>query len=248
MAEQEVENKQTAGAAPAVAEKPAAGAPETTPTEKPTQAKPEQTPAEKIQFFAKRKDEEAKKLAAENETLRKELESARQAKESTPAETEADDFGILEDPKKAVKKMRESVKNEILAELQGREQEKQHKSAAESARQWLLSQSHINEDPKFADSVVGNIQNKYMDVAGVNPQAAARLAYEDACRDFGITPGQSDGQSSAGVRPSAPQVGGKRVFSRAEIADYVYGAHPGSTEYSRRVDEVEEARREGRIR
>lgn len=243
--EAKAENQETGEKAPAaVVEKPQAGT-EITPTEKQT---PVQTPVEKVEFFKARQEAKARKdaLAKENEELRARLaQMESQNTAPTQPETPPD---LLQDPDKWANGVIERAKREALAEIQAREQEKQKNDSAVSARDWLLSQSHVKEDAEFARLVADNIQEKYMGVASVDPRAAARLAYLDALEAKGISGIQDDGKSASGVRPSGSPVGGKRVFTRSEIQSYVYDAKPGSPEFDRRISEVEEARREGRIR
>ena len=267
MAEQEVAEKAQPGAAtPAVATptpaasvvaKPSAEIP----AQEPAKETPKpQTPQEKVEFFKARVEKKQKEsaLAQElEESKRKVAEYERQLQERqqpTPAPSTTSSF--FDDPDAWAKGVEERARQAVLSELQAKEKASEHRASAENATKWLLTQSHIQEDSTFANAVAEQIQNNYMDIAAVNPNAAAKLAYFDVCEAKGVAPSASvsgAGMSSSGVRPSAQPMGAAKVFQAGEVSPYLMelasSQDPAQREeFKRRVAEVETARREGRIK
>ena len=253
---------QAAPAQPPVTEKPVAAAPVAAPVavaEKPQTAAPVTEKPGPKDFFKQRDDRREKKATervAELEKKLAELESAKTPKEAEPAPV-----SFLDNPDEWAKNERERMKTEVFSELERRQSESkvqaEFRQASESAAEWLLTRSHLKEDKAFLNDVAVLVEDKYSHVAAVDPSAAAELAYIYACKAKGITPDieglvsagmdATKGAASSGVRQSAPATG-KRVFARGEGEKYINQAKPGSAEYSARINEVEEAHREGRIK
>lgn len=266
--------QQTGGAAPAAATSaPAAtpAQPAETPQPSPEPkleqapqgaqpAKVPQTPQEKVEFFKARKEAKAKEssLAEENTTLKKRLEALEkapaQAKPETPSPVST---SIFDDPDTWAKGVEERAEKRALAMIQEREQAQLHDAERAAATQWLLSQSNVRGDKEFAGAVsvllqTPKSQGGLLEAATADPVAAAELAYQRVCNSAGIGSGGSNpgAAASAGVRSSAQPMGGKRVFATGEGKKYIDEIDPRKdrAEYMRRIEEVEAAIREGRIR
>ena len=252
------ENPQPGGAAPAAATsapaatQPAPGAAETpqpSPEPKsesaPAEPKAPHTLQERVEFFKARKEVKSQ-LAEENLALKKRLETLERAPASAKPETpKAPD--LLEDPDGWARGIEERAEKRALAIFQEREQTQRMDSERAVAEQWLLSQSRVREDRNFAEAVsqllqISKADGGLLEAAQADPVAAAELAYSKICKAAGIS-GNGPGASaaSAGVRPSAAPMGGKKKFTPGEGLKYINEAVPGTPEYDRRIKEVEEA-------
>ena len=244
-----------------VADKPAEAAPvaEKAAVEAPKEA-PATTVAEKpqtgdkkpVEFFIQQREQKREKKSADRiAELEKKLAEFEKAKEpETPA-------SFLDDPDKWAQGVTERAEQRAIEAINRREAESHYRQSAETAANWLLTRSHLKQDQALTKEVAKVIEEKYATVAAVDPNAAARLSYLDVCAAKGISPDMdgfksqgfdgTSGNATSGVRPSAA-ASGKRTFSKGEAEKYVFGAKPGTEDYDRRLAEVEEAEKEGRIR
>ncbi len=241
------------------------GAPESKPaaTEKgpsPEAAEKKTGKAADVAFFHARKAQtENEKLRSENEELKKKLASSPEPKKEAPAEAAP---SWSDDPDAWAKDVQEKAKQQAekaaLDAIERREREGQVRQEVETASAWLLTRSHLREDPKLKAEVAQRIQAEYGELADRHPSRAARLAYLDVCEAKGITPdlesyrqesaaAESAGRASAGARPSASSAGEKKAWTRREAEKYVFEAKPGTAEFNARLKEIEEAGKEGRI-
>lgn len=228
-----------------------------------TQTPQTETKTRAKQEFFKREEKREQKLSEQYAqrlaALEAELKAVREGKaqQQTQPEPEPD---LLTDPEgwrkrveeAAAKRAEESYRN--AAEKSAAEAAYMQK--AEGAEKWLLTRSHLKQDQALEAELAGIIRNDYGHLIGVDPQAAAELAYIKLCRAKGIAPDMdlptstgnqaAKGTTSAGVRPSAPPAG-KRIFKKGEGHAYIMAAKPGSEEFERRLAEVTEAEREGRV-
>ena len=252
------ENPQPGGAAPAAATPaPAATqpAPRAAETSQPSpEPKSESAPAEpkaphtlqeRVEFFKARKEVKSQ-LAEENAALKERVKILERAPAPAKPETpKAPD--LLEDPDGWARGIEERAEKRALAIFQEREKAQMMDSERAAAEQWLLSQSHVREDRNFAEAVsqllqISKAYGGLLEAAQADPVAAAELAYGKICKAAGISdngPGVS--AASAGVRPSAAPMGGKKKFAPGEGLKYINEANPGTPEYDRRIKEVEEA-------
>ena len=206
------------------------------------------------QAFKSREQKREAKAAERIAELEKQLAELKQAKPQPQAEVAPPSF--LDDPDKWAQNVTERARQEALAVLQQERAEVAYRQSAENAANWLLTRKHLKEDHSLTVEVARAIESKYAQVAAADPNAAARLAYLDVCEAKGISPDMggfkpggfdgAKGQTSSGARPSAPAEG-KRTFKRGEGQAYIYAAKPGSAEFKRRMAEVDEAEREGRV-
>lgn len=228
----------------------------TTEQPKPQEQTKPQTPSD---FFRQREGKREKKATERVAELERELAKSK-ATPAAPSEPEAP--SLIDEPEKWAASVIEKAKRETFAALEVRQKEQEADArfvkSAETATDWLRTRSHLKEDANLAKEVFETIKAKYSDIGGINPEAAARLAYDDVCAAKGIVPDAAGykpggleaqgGTASGGVRQSAPAAGGKRVFQKGTVEAYIFEAKPGTAEYSKRLAEVEEAHREGRIR
>lgn len=241
--------------------KPAATAPaavtETTQTPKPQE---DSKPKNAADFFRQREEKREKKAqdrVAELEKIVTEL----QAKVVSEPKREPEPPSLLDDPENWAKNVAKEAEAKALAALEARQKQSQDdadfEKSAVSATDWLRTRSHISEDAALAKEVLETVRAKYAHIGATDPQAATRLAYLDVCGAKGIVPDMDGfkpggfqaqgGASSAGVRPSAP-AGAKRVFQKGEVEKYIFDGIPGTPEFTRRLAEIEEAGKEGRVK
>lgn len=206
--------------------------------------------------FAEREEKREKKASERLAELEKEFEAYKQAKPEKP-----EPISFLDDPEGALKRTREEATRDALSQFEARQQDQvkayEYRQASEGAADWLLTRSHSKQDKQFAEAVVDVVKNRLPHVAKVDPHVAMEMAYISVCKQKGVTPDiegfvskgldATQGTSSVGIKPSATAEG-KRTFTRGEAERYVFEAKPGSKEYRARLAEVEEAKREGRIK
>ena len=258
--------KVTATETPApVAETPAVASVTPTPTtaataagEKPQISTPSTDKPKAADFFRQREEKREKKATERVAELEKKI--AELEISHAPAES-ALPPSLLDDPEKWAQGVEERAlkrAESAWAEREARSRgETEYRQASESAANWLLTRSHLKEDAQLTEEVFRVIEEKYASVANVNPSAAVELAYIRVCQAKGIMPDMdgfkssgfngTGGNASSGAKPSAPAAG-KRVFARGEGTRYINEATPGTPEYKQRINEIEEAHREGRIR
>ena len=218
---------------------------ETPQTDKGTQAK---------KFFQQREEKREQKLSEQLSqrlaALEAELKTERERKaQQTQPEPEPD---ILTDPEGWRKRVEENAakraEESYRTAAEKSAAEAAYRQKAEGAEQWLLTRSHLKQDQALEAELAGIIAKDYGHLTGVDPQAAAELAYLKLCRQKGIAPdmdlpsGSSNqaakGTTSAGVRPTAPAPG-KRVWAKGEKEAYLMAAVKNPVEYKRRLAEVE---------
>jgi len=151
----------------------------------------------------------------------------------------------------------EAIEQRVFAKLEERERGKKFTSDAIEAEQYLLTRSHF-QDPAFARDVERLIDSDpdIREAAAVSPKAAVKAAYLAACEARGVAPdltGQRRTEASRGAggapTPSISSAGGKKVWNKGEAGKYIDAAPggPGSVEYRKRLEEVKQAHREGRV-
>lgn len=255
----------------AVAEKPtteAAKAPAAE-TQKPGQSDSPKKPGE---FFFKQREEKREKKATERvaelekelEAMRSKFQTEKAAPQSQPAQQQPEVPSFLDDPEKWSAHQKEEAKKAALQAVEEREAEKQRQAAyvqsTDQARSLLLTRSHLKEDPNAASEIAAILEQKYDRLAqydgGADPMNAAKLAYLEWCQQKGVVPdldglpkgamNMTGGKASSGVPPTAPGTG-KRVFAPGEVKKYLNEVQAGTPEWQRRLDETEEAYREGRV-
>lgn len=221
----------------------------------------------KVEFFkhreAKRalKDELATERAKAAELERKLAEAeARSAKPVVPASEKTPD--PLEDPEGYRAAIRaDAIKAVEEHQAETKRQDRLRKGSADGEK-WLLTRSHLKEDPKFAEAVAAKIAEdaEIHAIASEFPDRAAKLAYVAVCEDFGVTPDFDGGKSavtaeviakgSTGVRPTASgSVASKgQQWTGKQAREYLNGADPGTDAWKARYAEIQEARSEGRIK
>lgn len=221
-------------------------------------------PRAETEFF-KREAKREKKAQEENAELRKQLETLKAQFEKKPAESvDAEPVFSLDDPEGSFRRMREQVRAEATQEALDAIERKQrdekiqaaYAQATNEATSFLLTRSHLKEDPNAKGEVAEILKQKFMAVADVDPQAAVELSYLHFCRTKGVMPdfdglpktsnNATGGKSSAGVSPTAPSTG-KRVFAKGEVKAYLDAVKPGSAEHKSRLAETEQAYKEGRV-
>ena len=135
-----------------------------------TQAlKPPSTPEEKPgpEHFIKKRIEQRESLKKENEDLKKRLEEhekkLQELATSKPSPA-TEGPSIFDDPDGWARNREEQFMARLRQESEEKEAVVAHGAAAESAVKWLLSQSHVSEDPQFAGAVaeaVAHARNLY---------------------------------------------------------------------------------------
>lgn len=246
-------------AAPKVAEKKDAVAPDTKQDKKQTL-----TPTD---FFKQRDEKREKKAQEKLADLEKQFADYRAQVEAAktgqaPAKAEADAPSLLDNPDEWAKSVEARAEKRAIEAYEARIREAQsqaaYRQANEQAAGWLLTRKHLKEDRGFLDEVATAIENDHADIAGVNPEKAARLAYMDVCAKKGVAPDiegfvaaggldATQGAASASVRPSNAS-GGKKIWTRAEANAYLMAAVTKPGEFKSRESEIDEAKREGRIK
>lgn len=230
--------------------------------EKPSGQEPQKGPAD---FFRQREAKREKKAQERVAELEQELQKLRSEREKAPQpEKEPEPLFSLEDPEGSFKKMREQAAKDAVEAIKREQQEfaaqTKYVQAAEGAEKYLLTRSHLKEDPKAEAEITKLITEKYIHLAafdgGKDPQAAAELAYLAWCREKGVVPDMdglpkasmsaTGGRASAGVSPTTPGTG-KRAFAKGEVKKYLDEVQTGTPEWQRRLEETEEAYREGRV-
>lgn len=203
----------------------------------------QESPSNKA-FAALRKEKEK----AEKEAAALRAEKAERV--STQTETAPKKTDVFDDPDAWAEDVKRQAREDAIAAARQLDEEKRRIDSAEKAESWLLSRVHFTEDKAFAQDVVAYLSSdEGQKITRINPQRAAKFAYDEALEKRGITNGD-DARSTMGVRPSAPSVGGKRVFNRGEIQAYIYAVNPDKDYpgFQKRLREVEEAEKEGRIK
>lgn len=197
-------------------------------------------------------------LAAENKRLKDEAAKRQQARaEDDEVRQARRDFGLDGDEKDMDKFADEAAARALqMLRQQNAEQheaDRRFKSAA-SAKDWLLSQSHLKEDVGFAQEVVALLNSeRFARIAEADAEAAAQLAFQQVCAAKGLPIPAPTGSSGApsgratGVRPTTPVAAAQKTFTREEVKARMSGLTPGTPEYTAARQEVEQAHREGRI-
>ena len=224
-------------------------------TEKQDQTQTEKPNLKPADFFRQREDKREKKAQDRVAELEKKISELEKARPASQAEAPV---AFIDDPDKWAQGVSERAEQRALDAIEHREAVARFNQSAGKAVAWLLTRSHIREDVKLANDVRAVVQERYQHIFQVDPEVAIEKAYMAVCEAKGISPDMgafkkdslnaSGGTSTSGARASAA-AGGKRVFNRGEGDKYVMaGGQPGSEEYMRRLSEVEEARKDGRIR
>lgn len=225
---------------------------------------PKELARQAFQSREQKREKKASEELAEWKQKYAELETKLNTNKPAAPEPEAE-IDFLDDPKKALEKTEERAMNRTISELERRQKEYEaqvhYRQVSEKAADFLLTRSHLKEDPAFKEDVLKVIAEKYLHLAAEDgardPQAASRLAYLDVCAAKGIVPDMegfkhtapmnaSGGKATSGVPLSAPATG-KRVFAKGEVKNYLNEVPTGTPEWERRLAETEEAYREGRV-
>ena len=225
-------------------------------TEKQTQTQTEKPKLKPADFFRQREDKREQKAQAEVAELRRKVAEYEKAAQRQPEPVVPVSF--IDDPDKWGQQVKEDARREAIEAIEQREAVKRYEQSAGQAVDWLLTRSHIREDVKLAEQVAAVVKERYQHIFQVDPAVAIEKGYMEVCAAKGISPDMgafkkdslnaTGGTSTSGARASAA-AGGKRTFNRGEGDKYILaGGQPGSPEYMRRLSEVEEARKDGRIR
>lgn len=197
-------------------------------------------------------------LAAENKRLKDDASKRQQAREEDDEVRQArKDFGLDGDDKDMDKVADEAAARalQMLRQHNAEQQEADRRfNSAASAKNWLLSQSHLKDDVGFAQEVVALLKSdRFTRIAEADAEAAAQLAFQQVCEAKGLPIPAQTGASGApsgratGVRPTTPAPAAQKTFTREEVKARMSGLTPGTPEYTAARQEVEQAHREGRI-
>lgn len=253
-----------AAATAAAGTKPPEGAAATATTET-TQTSGEPDPKERArQAFVQRDQKREKRASEELAATRRELDALKaQLKEKPKPEAEPTSF--LDDPEKALKEARAGATRDAVEAIKQEQAQAEAKRAyhqtTEKAAEFLLTRSHLKEDKALREEVLKVVEEKYAHLAAEDgardPRAAARLAYIDVCAAKGITPDMDGfkatgfdatrGANTTGVKPTGAG-GDKRTWTKREAEKYLMDSVKNPATYKARSAEMDEAKREGRIK
>ena len=268
----ETETKTQAAQSPAPG---AESAPAQTPAAPVTQAAPEiaakppvtqAVPKEPKDFFQARETKREKKAQERLPELEKRIaELQSQLENRKPVET-PEPVSFLDDPEKAIKQAEENATRRAVETIKGEQEESQRQSdyvkATDEAKSFLLTRSHLKEDPNARNEIADILEANYEDLARYEkgqgkPGIAAKLAYIDWCQQKGVVPDidglpktsnqGSGGKTSAGVSPSAPAAG-ERTWNRREAEAYLMESTKNPAQFKSRSAEIEKAKSEGRVK
>lgn len=231
-----------------------------------TQTPQTETKTRGKQEFFKREEKREQKLSEQYAqrlaALEAELKAVREGKAQPQTQPEPE-IDFLSDPEGWRKKVTEEAASKAAESYRTAAEKSAAEAAyiqkAEGAEKWLLTRSHLKQDPALETELVKILtqDEEIREIGRVSPGKAAELAYIQLCRSKGIMPDMdfvsgkdnqaAKGTTSAGVRPSAPSPG-KRTFQKGEGHAYIMAAKPGTAEFDRRLAEVTEAEAEGRVK
>lgn len=262
-----------AAAAPSVPEPKPASAPAATttvaapaPAEKPQPSGEPKPEAKDIarRAFHEREQKREKKASDELAELRKELAAIKAGKTPEPPAAEPE-LSPFDDHKKWEEKVAERAEQRALDTIEKRQAEAkaqaEYHQTSEKAANFLLTRSHLKEDRALLEEVLKVVEKDYAHLAatdgGRDPGAAAELAYIRVCQAKGIMPDldgfksagfdATKGAASIGARHSAP-AGEKKSWSKREAEKYLMEAAKEPAKFKARSTEIEEAKKEGRIK
>ncbi len=159
------------------------------------------------------------------------------------------------------------VSEQVSSQISQVMDESRYNSEAGEAENWLLTRSHIKNDPSAMQEIEAMLQGELAHVASKHPKAAADAAYLRWCSSKGVAPDLESVNSNAsisaqragGVAPSGSISGpSRRTISQetllkgnctlAEANQYLRSLKPGSPEWFAGGGLIEDGVREGRIK
>jgi len=86
----------------------------------------------------------------------------------------------------------------IESRLAKEREERQFVADSEFAENWLLTRSHLQNDPNASNEIVAMLKGSHSKAAQIDPKTAAKAAYLDWCQARGVSP-DLEGVASSGV-------------------------------------------------
>lgn len=248
------DGKQPAGAAagdsaPEKKETQSSGAAGSSGTEKRTDSR---EPEKKRTFFEKRQ-ERKQSLQEQLASLQQEITSLKQSRQS-PASDGRKSILDVEDPDAYLDDRFDGLRKDI-EEVKSFKQELQEErkfALKYQAEEYLLTRKH-SDDPEFCEEIRNRLQGdpSLRAMSEFDPMRAARSAYIEVCEARGIAPdlsSPSPAGRAAGPKPTTTRSVNTEDRSFNEWQVYVRAAEAGSGEHAKRLNEMRQAQKEGRIK